>query len=129
MVRDNHNIVPLFLAVLLHVLLGTSMILGFDFSSRKPPPMPLVIKGTLVADSTIVLPPPKEQPAPPEPVVDTAALEQARIAAEEEKRRQQDDARKSGGQPILAKRSSLKIDLLDEWSRPKDWLVEDALEL
>ena len=88
MVRDNYNIVPLFLAVLLHVLLGASMILGFDFSSRKPPPMPLVIKGTLVADSTIVVPPPREQPAPPEPVVDTAALEQARIAAEEEKRRQ-----------------------------------------
>jgi len=96
-VRDNYNIVPMFLAVLLHVLLGTSMIFAFDFSSRKPPPMPLVIKGTLVADSTIVVPPPAEKPAPPEPVVDTAppepvvdtaALEQARIAAEAEKRRQ-----------------------------------------
>jgi colicin import membrane protein len=96
MVRDNHNIVPTFMAVLLHVLLVSSMIFAFDFSSRKPPPMPLVIKGTLVADSTIVKPPrvekpppPVEKPAPePEPVVDTAAEERARIAAEEEKRRQ-----------------------------------------
>jgi len=78
----------MFMAVLLHVLLGASMIFAFDFSSRKPPPMPLVIKGTLVADSTIVVPPPVEKPAPPEPVVDTAAVEQARIAAEAEKRRQ-----------------------------------------
>jgi colicin import membrane protein len=84
------------MAVLLHALLAASMIFAFDFTARKPPPMPLVIKGTLVADSTIVVAPPVEKPAPPvekpapppEPVVDTAAVEQARIAAEEEKRRQ-----------------------------------------
>lgn len=88
MVLDRYNVVPMFLAVLLHVLLAASMLLAFDFSGRKPPPMPLVIKGTLVADSTIVVPPPVEKPAPPEPVVDTAAVERARIAAEDEKRRQ-----------------------------------------
>ena len=77
------------MAVLMHVLLAASMLMAFDFTTRKPPPMPLVIKGTLVADSTIVAPPPVEKPAPPpEPVVDTEAVEQARIAAEEEKRRQ-----------------------------------------
>ena len=88
MVLDRYNVVPMFLAVLLHVLLAASMLLAFDFSGRKPPPMPLVIKGKLVADSTIVVPPPVEKPAPPEPVVDTAAVERARIAAEDEKRRQ-----------------------------------------
>ena len=87
MVRDSHNIVPMFMAVLLHGLLVAAMLATFDFSSRKPPPMPLLIKGTLVADSTIVLPPPVEKPAPPEPVVDSAT-EQARLVAEEEKRRQ-----------------------------------------
>ncbi len=87
MVRDSHNIVPMFMAVLLHGLLVAAMLATFDFSSRKPSPMPLLIKGTLVADSTIVLPPPVEKPAPPEPVVDTAT-EQARLVAEEEKRRQ-----------------------------------------
>ncbi|MCK5324592.1 MAG: cell envelope integrity protein TolA, partial [Woeseiaceae bacterium] len=80
MVRDSHNIVPMFMAVLLHGLLVAAMLATFDFSSRKPPPMPLLIKGTLVADSTIVLPPPVEKPAPPEPVVDTAT-EQARLVA------------------------------------------------
>lgn len=89
MIRDSYNIVPMSMAVFMHVLLAASMLMAFDFSSRKPPPMPLVIKGTLVADSTIVAPPPVEKPAPPpEPVVDTAAVEQARIAAEEEKRRE-----------------------------------------
>ena len=88
MVRDSHNIVPMFMAVLLHGLLVAAMLATFDLSSRKPPPMPLLIKGTLVADSTIVLPPPVEKPAPPEPVVETAPSEQVRIAAEEEKRRQ-----------------------------------------
>ena len=89
MVRGSYNIVPMSMAVLLHVLLAGTMIFAFDFTGRKPPPMPLVIKGTLVADSTIVVPPPVEKPAPPpEPVVDTAAVEQARIAAEDEKRRQ-----------------------------------------
>ena len=96
MIRDSYNIVPMSMAVLLHALLAASMLIAFDFSARKPPPMPLVIKGTLVADSTIVKPPrvekpppPVEKPAPqPEPVVDTAAEERARIAAEEEKLRQ-----------------------------------------
>lgn len=120
MVRDNYNIVPLFLAVLLHVLLGTSMILGFDFSSRKPPPMPLVIKGTLVADSTIVVPPPKEEPAPPEPVVDTAALEQARIAAEEEKRRQDALVEQQRLDEIRRKEALVEQQRLDELRRVKE---------
>ena len=120
MVRNNYNIVPLFLAVLLHVLLGASIILGFDISSRKPPPMPLVIKGTLVADSTIVVPPPKEQPAPPEPVVDTAALEQARIAAEEEKRRQDALVEQQRLDEIRRKEALVDQQRLDELRRVKE---------
>jgi len=119
-VRNNYNIVPLFLAVLLHVLLGASIILGFDISSRKPPPMPLVIKGTLVADSTIVVPPPKEQPAPPEPVVDTAALEQARIAAEEEKRRQDALVEQQRLDEIRRKEALVDQQRLDELRRVKE---------
>lgn len=90
MIRDRQNVIPLSMAVLLHVVIGASMIFAFDFTSRQPPPMPLVIKGSLVADSTVVVPPPPvERPKPkPEPVVDTAAQEQARIEAEAEKRRQ-----------------------------------------
>jgi colicin import membrane protein len=93
-IRDRYNIVPLFMAVLLHVLIAASMLFAFDFTTRKPPPMPLVIKGTLVADSA-VLPPPAKEPEPepiveqePPPEIDTAAEEQARLAAEEAKRQQ-----------------------------------------
>jgi colicin import membrane protein len=78
----------MFLALLLHGLIGASMIFAFDFTSRQPPPMPLVIKGTLVADSTVIVPPPPVEKPEPRPVIDTAAVEQARLAAEEEKRRQ-----------------------------------------
>ena len=88
MIRDRHNVIPMTMAVLLHVLIGASMIFAFDFASRQPPPMPLVIKGTLVADSTVIVPPPAVEKPKPKPVVDTAAAEQARVAAEEEKRRQ-----------------------------------------
>ena len=90
MIRDRHNVIPLTMAVMLHMVIGASMIFAFDFTSRQPPPMPLVIKGSLVADSTVVVPPPPvERPKPqPEPVVDTAAQERARIEAETEKRRQ-----------------------------------------
>ncbi|MDH3757651.1 MAG: hypothetical protein OES93_07350, partial [Gammaproteobacteria bacterium] len=93
MIRDRYNIVPTFMAVLLHVLIASSMFVAFDFSERKAPPMPLVIKGTLVADSTVLPPPVEKKPPPvveqePPPVVDTAAEEQARLAAEEAKRQQ-----------------------------------------
>ena len=97
MIQDRHNVIPMFMAVLLHALIVASMILAFDFTTRKPPPMPLVIKGTLVADSTVLPPPPVKRPEPepepvveqePPPVVDTAAEEQARLAAEEAKRQQ-----------------------------------------
>ena len=57
MIRDRHNIIPMSMAVLLHALIAASMFVAFDFTRRKRPPMPLVIKGTLVADSTVVPPP------------------------------------------------------------------------
>jgi colicin import membrane protein len=85
------------MAVLLHVLIASSMFVAFDFSERKAPPMPLVIKGTLVADSTVLPPPVEKKPPPvveqePPPVVDTAAEEQARLAAEEEEQRKREEA-------------------------------------
>ena len=93
MARSTQNIVPMFMAVLLHAALIAIMVSGFDFSGRSPPPRPLMLTGTLVVDTAVVKPPPVRR-APPEPVVetppvvDTAAEEQARIAAEEAKRQQ-----------------------------------------
>jgi colicin import membrane protein len=85
--RDTHNVIPVTLALLLHVLLFGSLIVVLDFSDRARPAVPLAIKGMLVTDNAIVIPPKAEEAAPPEPDVS----EQQRRRAEEEKRRE--DAR------------------------------------
>jgi len=86
-VRDTHNVVPVTLALLLHVLVFSSLIVVIDFSDRTRPAVPLAIKGTLVTDNAIVIPPKVEEIVPLEP--DTS--EQDRLRAEELKR--QEDAR------------------------------------
>jgi colicin import membrane protein len=95
MVRDRYNVVPVTLAVILHVLLFGSLIVAFDFSQANRPAVPLAIKGTLITDSAVVLPPPVEleeaEPVTPEPVtpdVEPDNAEQLRIEAEEQKRRE-----------------------------------------
>ncbi|MDH3351628.1 MAG: cell envelope integrity protein TolA [Gammaproteobacteria bacterium] len=87
MVRDTHNVIPVTLALLLHVLLFGSLIVVLDFGDRARPAVPLAIKGTLVTDNAIVIPPKVEEAPPPRP--DTS--EQDRRRAEELKR--QEDAR------------------------------------
>ena len=87
MLRDTHNVVPVTLALILHVLLFGSLVVVIDFGDRSRPAVPLAIKGTLVTDNAIVIPPKVEEVVPPEP--DTS--EQDRLRAEEQKRRE--DAR------------------------------------
>jgi len=82
-VQDSHNVIPVTLAVMLHVLLFGSLIVVIDFGDRNRPIVPLAIKGTLVTDNAIVIPPKVEEiVVPPEPDID----EQQRIQAEEQKR-------------------------------------------
>jgi len=82
-VQDPHNVIPVTLAVMLHVLLFGSLIVVIDFGNRHRPALPLAIKGTLVTDNAIVIPPEVEEvAAPPEPEID----EQQRIREEERKR-------------------------------------------
>ncbi len=87
MPRDNYNIIPVFLAGVLHVGILAGMIFAFDFSRPMNPRIPLAIKGTLVSEDEIRMPPP-EPIAEPEP--DNS--EQLRKEAEEQKR--QEDASK-----------------------------------
>lgn len=87
MIRDSHNVIPVTMALLLHVVLFGSLIFAIDFTDRARPVVPLAIKGTLVTDNAVVIPPKAEEIVPPEP--DTS--EQDRIRAEQEKRRE--DAR------------------------------------
>ena len=87
MIRDTHNVIPVSMATLLHVVLFGSLIFAIDFRDRPRPVVPLAIKGSLVTDNAIVIPPKVEQVVPPEP--DNS--EQERLRLEEEKRRE--DAR------------------------------------
>jgi len=89
--RDNHNVIPATLALLLHVIVFGSLVVVLDFSDGARPAMPLAITGTLVTDNAVVIPPKIEEiiPPKPEPLPDTS--EQDRLRAEELKR--QEDAR------------------------------------
>lgn len=94
MLRDKHNVIPLTLALTLHVVVFGSLVVVLDFSDRATPAIPLAITGTLVTDNAVVIPPKVEEveevkPPEPEPVPDTS--EQDRLRAEEQKR--QEDAR------------------------------------
>jgi colicin import membrane protein len=88
--RDDYNIIPVFLAGLLHVGIMAAMIFAFDISRPVHPVVPLAIKGTLVSEDEIRKPPPPEPE--PEPEVEPDNSEQLRKEAEERKR--QEDARK-----------------------------------
>ena len=87
MQRDTHNVIPVTLALLLHVMVFGSLLVVLDFGDRARPAMPLAIKGTLVTDNAIVIPPKVEEIVPPQP----DSSEQDRLRAEEQKR--QEDAR------------------------------------
>lgn len=98
MIRDTKNIIPVSMAVLLHAVLFTSMIVAFDYA-RPQPFTPLAVQARLVTEipetsAPAIEPEPDpviEEPEPepvieePEPEPDDS--EQLRLQAEEEKRR------------------------------------------
>jgi colicin import membrane protein len=92
--RDNRNIIPVSMAILLHIALFGSMIVAFEYS-RPTPFTPLAIQATLVEEipekappPPVVVPEPEPEPEPvieaPEPEPDNS--EELRRQAEEEKR-------------------------------------------
>jgi len=96
-IRDANNVIPVSMAVLLHVILLGSMVVAFDFA-RTVPITPLAIRATLVTEIPETLAPQIIEPEPepvveePEPVVEEPEpepdnTEELRRAAEEEKRR------------------------------------------
>lgn len=76
--------IPVSLALLMHVIIFGSLIFAIDFRSHSVPVVPLAIQATLVTDNAVVIPPKVEEPPPPQPEPDTS--EQDRIRAEEQKR-------------------------------------------
>ncbi len=81
--RDAKNIVPVTMALLLHVVLLASMVAAFDIA-RPAPNVRLVIQASLVTEMPKFTPPPVIEPEP-EPEPDNS--EELRREAEEEKRR------------------------------------------
>jgi colicin import membrane protein len=78
MLRDEYNIMPVFLAGILHAGILAGMILAFDFSRSPYPAVPLAIKATLLTADQVRRPPP-----PPD------NSEQLRRDAEERKRQEE----------------------------------------
>jgi len=94
-IRDSKNLIPVSMAVLLHVVIFGSMIMAFDYA-RPTPFTPLAVQATLVQEIPKETPPPpvvEPEPEPePEPVIEEPEPEpdnsaELRRQAEEEKRR------------------------------------------
>lgn len=91
MVQDTYNVIPVTLAVLLHTLVFGSLFVAFDLSPSAAPPMPLMIKATLVVEDTSQPPVVQEPVPPPEPEPEPEPVqpdpdEEDRNQAEEDKR-------------------------------------------
>ena len=93
MIRDSKNLIPVAMAVALHVVIFGSMIVAFDYA-RPTPFTPLAVQATLVQEIPDAAPPPpvvapEPEPEPvieePEPEPDNSA--ELRRQAEVEKRR------------------------------------------
>lgn len=93
MIRDSKNFIPVSMAVLLHAVIFTTMIVAFDYASPTPF-TPLAIQATLVQEIPDNAPPPRPVVEPePEPVIEEPEpepdnSEELRRQAEDEKRRQ-----------------------------------------
>ncbi|MDJ0699270.1 MAG: TonB C-terminal domain-containing protein [Woeseiaceae bacterium] len=66
MIRDERNLIPISLAVLLHVVVFGALVFAIDFAPRSQPITPLVLTATLMED----IPPVVEERPEPEPVVE-----------------------------------------------------------
>lgn len=64
--RDDLNIIPVALAILLHVIIAALMIVGLDFSRAQQPAIPLAMTATLVTEADMQTVTQKA----PEPVID-----------------------------------------------------------
>jgi len=99
-IQNRENVLPIALAVVLHVVLFGSLVVVFDFGRSTQLAIPLAIKGTLVTENAVVIPP-KVEELPPEP--DTREQErlerlreqqQQRIDAEAERKRIVDEKKR-----------------------------------
>jgi colicin import membrane protein len=91
-IRDDHNVIPVLLAILVHVGIFAAMFVAFDFSRPSHPVTPLAIEATLMTEAQMPAPPPP-QPDPEE--LRREAAERARqqaLEAEQERIREEQAA-------------------------------------
>lgn len=95
MIRNDYNVLPVLLAILLHVLIVATMVFSLNISRKAHPVTPLAIQATLVTEENLqqapVTSPPVEEEAEPEPEPEPPQpdpAEQQRIEAERLKRQQ-----------------------------------------
>jgi len=114
LIRDKHNIIPVFLAGLFHALILGGLVVAIDFSQPAYPAVPLAIRATLVTLEDLPEPEPAVEPEPP-----PETAEQIRLRAEEQKRqadmreeqeriRLQDDADRQRREQEEAERKRLR---------------------
>jgi colicin import membrane protein len=140
--QDSHNIIPVTLAVILHVLVFGSLFVAFDFDRDAPPPLPLAIKASLVTDDATLPPPPpppvEEQPEPEPEVQQPDPDEEARRQAEEQKRiddariererlKAEEDARKAAEREAAEDEARRKREAEEEAERVRQRLEAERL--
>ena len=87
MIRDQYNIIPITMAVIVHALVFGGLVVVFDFVQPSRPQVPLAIEATLVTEEAMLPPPVAEEPEPePEPLPEPDNSAEERERLEEEKR-------------------------------------------
>jgi len=81
-IQNRENVLPIALAVLLHVVLFGSMVAVFDSGRSTQLAMPLAIKGTLVTENAVVIPPKVEELSPEPDTREQDRLERERLERE-----------------------------------------------
>lgn len=95
MIRDSYNIIPVFLAAVLHALVMAGMVFVYDFSRPTRPVIPLAISATLVTEAELSQAPVVEPPPVilPEPVPEVLPDPQEDLRREAEEKKRLEDLR------------------------------------
>lgn len=120
--RDDKNIIPVTLAILLHAVIMATMVFAWDISGKNRPVMPLAVTATLVTEAdmpTVTQLPdpepveqePEPEPEPPQPDPDELerqrleeAKRQADLQAEQERIRREQEAERERQQQAAEER-------------------------
>lgn len=142
MIRDRYNIVPMFLAGVVHVVILSGLVVAIDFSRAARPAVPLAITATLVTESELPArrpdpePPPEPEPEP-EPAEDDAEAErlrqeaekrQADLRAEQERIRQQQEADRKRREAEAAERKRRQEEELERQRAEAERKRQEDLE-